>query len=89
MTRPWVWKPKKLFWVNGSAGGDVRDYDLRRCVKKGIGVTIQYGSDIMRLSWDDCRHHLENGKKSAVFKSRTKTVKEYRLITIPWEPKNE
>ena len=81
----WKWTPKKLFWVNGKSGVDIRDYDLERCAKAD-GMIIQYGSDVMRLSAEDCAFWLESGNKSQQFKSRIGKNKFYHLITIPWNP---
>ena len=83
--KPWHWEAKKLFWVNGKEGVDIRDYDLKRCAKNH-GVVIQYGSDTMTFTAEECAFWLENGNKSQQFKARHGKIAYYRLITIPWKP---
>ena len=75
---------KKLFYVNGKQGADVRDYELQNAIKAG-GIVIRFASNTMTLAKDQCEYWQEHGQKSIVFKSKS-GGKDYRLITIPWKP---
>ena len=75
---------KKLFYINGKKGVDVRDYELQNAIRSG-GIKIKFYFDTMTLLKDQCEYWQEHGQKSIVFKSKN-GGKDYRLITIPWKP---
>ncbi len=75
---------KKLFYVHGKQGADVRDYELQKAIRAG-GIEIKFASNTMTLAKDQCEYWQKHGQKSTVFKSKS-GGKDYRLITIPWKP---
>ena len=70
---------KKLY--NGNA--EVRDYDVKECIKRNENLQIEHKGDIMTLTPEELRSKVVDKSNNIPSKFGGK---EYRLLCYEWNP---